>query len=672
MFASSQSSDKLRSSGAFAQGSATAPPLPPLAAGLNSSMFGNSFSSGAPPLAGPGAQSQYPSATQTPSQQLQSQQQQQQLVTRPPQPLPAPAAPSRPATLDERQRAAAIVNQTLADDECYPSLDSYLAHGLSYRYDTTSGARAPFQKVKMYNIPDAVFMQLNRGTVSTSMGLFAELDHAWVIIDDALFMWNYTDPDPELVALEKQPSNINAVALAKPRPGVFLPSVTHLLVIAMTGEVAVMGLGATNNGPNGSTVLELFSTGMQVPTKGMNVDVIASTSSGRIFFTGSMDGTDVHELNYQLTERWFQGRCWKTNHTNKSLLNVLMPAFASSAASVFNPAKSAEHTVQMVVDDSRSLLYTLSSESTIRVFAIGADNALDLIISKRVHEIYTNIAHIISVNTSLTPNTKLVSINPIPLSEASRYHLSAMTATGHRIYLSATSSFPWLSAPAMGGSRAGPAATTIANSSKSSFPTTMQALHVRFPPGAVSEAAGMSGNPNFPARNTRLARRFTPGYYVAVRGLDQSSDSLLLSAPHPTRLSSIRAAAVQPAGPAAPGAAAAGPIASATAAAAPAPAPVSEVAVEIKLNSKVEDIGLRRPAATRPYPAHGNELATQFDELGAEIAVLTNSGVHIFRRRRLVDVLAAQIRQVGGDERLDGAAQTLMMEFGHAAIIGMA
>jgi nuclear pore complex protein Nup155 len=33
-----------------------------------------------------------------------------------------------------------------------------------------------FQKVKMYDIPDQIFDQYNRAQVSTSMGLFAELN----------------------------------------------------------------------------------------------------------------------------------------------------------------------------------------------------------------------------------------------------------------------------------------------------------------------------------------------------------------------------------------------------------------------------------------------------------------------------------------------------------------
>lgn len=53
---------------------------------------------------------------------------------------------------------------------------------------------------------------------------------------------------------------------------------------------------------------------------------------------------------------------------------------------------------------------------------------------------------------------------------------------------------------------------------------------------------------------------------------------------------------------------------------------------------------------TKPFAAasgpkgFGNELAVQFDQTATEIAILTNSGIHTFRRRRLVDIFASAVR----------------------------
>lgn len=292
--------------------------------------------------------------------------------------------------------------------------------------------------MKMYNIPDQIFDQYNRAQVSTSMGLFAELNHAWVAIDNALYIWDYTHPNPQLVGFEDQPNSINAVKLAKPRAGVFLPSITHLLVISTTAEVILLGMGCETT-PGGARQVSLYQTGMSVSIRGLDIHVIASSdATGRIFFGGSTDN-DVYELTYQQEERWFQGRCSKVNHTSSRI--------AAFTPSLSFTQKTTETVEQMEIDDTRRLLYTLSSSSTIRVFHMKPDGALALAITKPAMDIYANIGHIIASNETLNPKVPIVSISPIPAAEASRYHLMATTATGYRIYLSATASYSWSPAP---------------------------------------------------------------------------------------------------------------------------------------------------------------------------------------------------------------------------------
>lgn len=66
----------------------------------------------------------------------------------------------------------------------------------------------------------------------------------------------------------------------------------------------------------------------------------------------------------------------------------------------------------------------------------------------------------------------------------------------------------------------------------------------------------------------------------------------------------------------------------------------------VPLDSKVEAVELVGGAfnATTTPQGFGNETATQFDTMPSEIAVLTNSGVHVIRRRRLVDIFDATLR----------------------------
>src|SRR5271156_3481416 len=258
----------------------------------------------------------------------------------------APTTRRPPEALKPTERAARSINEALIGDTRFPELDNYLSQGYSSEYELQSSAPwAPFQKVRMYNIPDQIFEQYNHAQVSTSMGLFAGLHHAWVTIDNALYLWDYTVNNPDLLGFEGQPNSITAVKLAVPRSGVFLPSIKHVIVLATTAEVLLLGMG-TESGPGGSSSLTLFQTGIAVSVKGLDVSVIASSAmTGRIFFGGRTEN-EIYELKYQQEEGWFSNRSTKVCHTSSLLASFAVP-FGS---------KRIEYVEQMAVDDSRSLL----------------------------------------------------------------------------------------------------------------------------------------------------------------------------------------------------------------------------------------------------------------------------------------------------------------------------
>ncbi|KAE8422029.1 Non-repetitive/WGA-negative nucleoporin C-terminal-domain-containing protein [Aspergillus pseudocaelatus] len=557
--------------------------------------------------------------------------------------LPPAASKSKSQTLSTEERAARTVNDTLIQEARYPDLDSYLSQGFSSDYDIPiSPSWAPFQKVKMYNIPDQIFDQYNRAQVSTSMGLFAELNHAWVAIDNALYIWDYTHPNPQLVGFEDQPNSINAVKLAKPRPGVFLPSITHLLVVSTTADVILLGMGCETTA-TGARQVTLYQTGMSTSIRGLDIHVIASSdATGRIFFGGSSDN-DVYELTYQQEEKWFQGRCSKVNHTS-SRLGALTPSLSFSSFT----HKMFENVEQMEIDDSRRLLYTLSSSSTIRVFHMKPDGTLALAITKPAMDIYANIGHIIASNETLNPKVPIVSISPIPVAEASRYHLMATTATGYRIYLSATGSYSW--SPSPNGTNA---------------PTSMQAHHVKTPPFDGGSASPMG--PAFQGQGrfqpsvakvpihsldpTRFTVRYPPGYFFCFTCKDptQKTDTLFVSSPDSGRVARSQENVI--------------------------PGNAGETAIWLSLGSRAEDVGLCSPstAASATPGGFGNELAVQFDNPAAEIAILTNTGIHIIRRRRLVDMFAALVRGGGdGDEGLEGEVKNFIRTYGRSETLATA
>ncbi len=452
------------------------------------------------------------------------------------------------------------------------------------------------------------------------MGLFADLNHAWVSIDNALYLWDYTHPSPELIAFEQQQThNITAVQLVTPRPGVFLPTVNRLLVIATTVELILVGL-ASQPAPGGGQSVTLFSTSLSVPIKGISVNIIeGSAATGRVFFS-ELGSDDVYEITYQQEERWFQNRCAKINHTGKGV-----SVFSPGPILGFGQKTQQERIVQMAIDDTRSLLYTLSSQSTIRVFHMRPNNGLALTITKTLGATLVDIRHTPSSYTDLLgSNIPIVSIIPISARESERSHLIAVTSTGCRIFMSATS---------------GPSMISSSNA-----PTSMQLQFVKFPPASLSSGSNRQGstqtsvyNQNNQGTNmtsralieTRWAVRYAPGYFFCLVKVDANFDSLFVSASDTGRIARARDNPSLPKYP--------------------------ELGLWSQLGSKAEAIGL----ASLPHPASnsptgfGNELAVQYDSPATEVALLTNTGVHTFRRRRLVDIFASAIKVGGGDEGLE-------------------
>ncbi|MCJ1419694.1 hypothetical protein MMC32_006050 [Xylographa parallela] len=537
------------------------------------------------------------------------------------------AAKSTTRTLDPIARASKTVNETLDQESRYPELDTYLGQGISSEYDVSAEAAwAPFQKIKTYPIPDRIFEQYNHSQLRTMMGLFAEFNHAWVTIDNACYLWDYTHPNPDLVGFEEQPNSITAVRLVTPRPGVFVPSVTRLLVVATTVDLILVGL-SSDSIPNGGRKVSLFQTRMSLPIRGMDVNLIeGSAATGRILFTGRSDN-DVYEFTYQQEEKWFQSRCGKINHTSKGI-TTLTPSF------LFTQRQEQEHTVQMVIDDSRRLLYTLSSRSTVRVFHMKPDSKLDLVITKTLTDVLNNIGHMTSPTDLISRDMAIVAIATVSAQEASKIHLIMTTSTGCRLFMSATTSYGYVIKDPL------------------NTPTSMQLQHIKFPPPMQQQPSSHSTVGNTQGLNTsskaliqtRTASRYAPGYSFSFVAREQhtQTDMLFVSAPDAGRIA-------RPQEP-------------------PASSRFAELGLWLNLGSRAEDVGL----TTRPFSASStpsgfaNELAVQYDKPASEIAILTNTGIQTFRRRRLVDIFATVIQVRGGADGLEAEVKNFIRLYGRS------
>lgn len=465
------------------------------------------------------------------------------------------------------------------------------------------------------------------------MGLFADVNHAWITVDTCLYLWDYTLPNCEIIGFEEQHSTIKLVKMVVPRAGVFTPQINRLLVVATVTDIILIGV-ASQPAPTGGQSVALYQTGLSVSVKGLDISAIAgSSASGRVFFSGKASD-DVYELIYQQEESWFRQRCSKVNHTSRGI-----SAFAPTLP--FGQRTGQESVVEMVVDDSRKLLYTLSSKSTVRTFYMTPNDGLSLVITKPFSQTLNNIAHMTSPSELISPRTSIVSIHPISSQEASKLHIMATTSTGCRIFMSATSSYGW---------------SSITDSSNA--PNNMQVQHVKFPPVmfSPSQSNQQQASTQMTAYNTQQgmntssraliqivsAHRYAPGFFLCFvnRDSQSESESLFMSAPDAGRIS-------RPQDPSRL-------------------SRYAEFGLWLNIGSPVVNVGLASAsfAAANSPRGFGNELAVQYDKPASEVALMTSTGVHILRRRRLVDIFANTVKTGGGEEGLEGEIKKFVRMYG--------
>ncbi|KAF2113440.1 Non-repetitive/WGA-negative nucleoporin C-terminal-domain-containing protein [Lophiotrema nucula] len=541
---------------------------------------------------------------------------------------PAPLPPAAPE-LTPIERAAKVIGGMLDKDKRYADLESYAStQGSSGEYDLqqTSGAWAPFQKLRTYEVPERIFEQVNRMQMASNMGLFAEINHAWVTIDNQLYMWDYTHPNPELVGFEEQPNTIISVKLVKPRGKIFVDNIVYLLVVATAAEIFLIAVEVQRTPEGLIHGATLYRTGLSVSVRGLYVRCIeGSPKTGRIFFGDGRDSEDVYELNYQNDETWFQSKCTKTNHIKRALTFPSLP---------FRATASPAHITQMAIDDTRNLLYTLSSNGSIRIFHMKTATTLDLTLTRPLYQIRTMCSHLVRGSELLGQNFQLVSIDPITAPEAEQMSLMATTTTGCRIYFSTTS----------GGYY----------SDASSPPSSMQVRHVRFPPGDGQAPVAPPSNQiqRYGARTveginstaltpTVHATRYAPGsFFCFVRRPGETNDLMFISAPNTGLISTADTSQAARSFP--------------------------EDGQVVTLGGNVQAIGL----VTAPFSAierplgFGNELAVQFDKPASEFAIMTHNGIETVRRRRLVDIFAAILKYGGGPEGIEGDVRKIARQYG--------
>jgi nuclear pore complex protein Nup155 len=457
-------------------------------------------------------------------------------------------------------------------------------------------------------------------------------------------------------------ANIVAVKLAKPKKDTFRDDVNYVLLIATTKDLHILGVAAKTS-PQGVTEVELYQTDMRISMSNLSTECITcDPTTGRIF-VGVSNSNSIYEMQYQKEERWFWSKCGKINQTLPALLSFQMVPmafeYAKDAYAYATSSLNTEYTIQIEIDASRKLLYALSNQSNIRVFHIlpesdyrffrlVADGTLRNVIEKSKQDLMSDIAHIIQRSSLFRGDLQIVSISPVAKDESSRIALVATTSLGIRLYLSVSS-----------GARFFP------NSNDVDPPSSMQIHHLKFPPSLEPSLQNSNGNsalitsptdaqglPQLGAtrldtdsqalKGTTFASRYAPGSHFFFISPTQDTFKMFISTPETGAIGTLRDN--------------------------PGTVPrFVETGMLIPLaNGKAIDNGLITPpfAACVTPTGFGNEMAVQFDQPTVEVAVLTNTGVHIYRRRRLVDVFAAVLRTTVTDDEFESNVKQFMRNYG--------
>lgn len=305
------------------------------------------------------------------------------------------------------------------------------------------------QTLQTIPLPSELTNQFQHAQQNCEMGLFAKINRAWLTIDSNIYLWAY-DNAMDVAYYDGLTEPILGVGLIKPRKGVFKDYIKYLLCLTTSVEILILGL--TCNVENGEIVdlLLIPEPIFSLPTDNVIMNIVQGTDSGRIFL-GAKDGC-LYEIQYQATETWYSKKCKKINHS-RSTFSFLVPA-------VFN-FSTIDPIVQIVVDNTRNILYTRSEHGTIDVYDLGANGDTTYRTASRNLTWIANMAQQAVKTIDLKNFKPIVHINAVENCESTYINLIAITESGFRIYLTAYHS----------------------NRSGSSRPETLNLVHVRLPPG---------------------------------------------------------------------------------------------------------------------------------------------------------------------------------------------
>lgn len=337
--------------------------------------------------------------------------------------------------------ARQCVNAQIEKDNSIPTLyeilSVYMIDNYNFNPNKKSNPFNRFEKVNFFGIPENL-LDSNIDSLVTNMGIIPEIKRAWLSADNKLYIWNYNASltDQEFDVIDDFSGTILTCAIVKPKDDVFVPSVNHLLVVATSKEIKILALEfdtATNK-------LEISDTKMSVSVHGLIVNKIVFFEKTKdILFTGAGSGDAIWKLNYSNSNDWFSKSTTKELLTNLSLSSSLpnIPIFNWLNDSV--PSNS-ESIIDLKIDQTRNIIYTLSSKSIIKAYKFQLkDNQIKLgepivkSVNRLLKELSTTATNIRS--PLLRSNLNLISIYPVTKKENENLFLVAIASNGCRFFI---------------------------------------------------------------------------------------------------------------------------------------------------------------------------------------------------------------------------------------------
>lgn len=431
-------------------------------------------------------------------------------------------------------------------------LDNYY-----FDYNKGLGEFSRFEKITQLDLPEKFFDEHNSTESATKMGLFAEIERAWITVDNKLILWNYRVPQSsfnhstQFLVIDQIRHTILQVKLAKPKPNIFVKEVNYILIVATTQDIHIFVVKFDEK----LSKLEVFNSDLSVSVHGFIVNTLAvNNRTNEIFFTGEGDGINVWRLDYSNKSSFIRNKCEKVCLTKSGISSVLpigklqgFDFFSSEAASKStsldsynNLAHVPETIVQLEIDAQDEILYSLSNKSVIRCYKLQTNQDQFTLYSQITpSEIFRSVQAMFvdSSNFKAFLKFRIVSILSITKMESSKISLIAITNYGYRILLKF----------GLGTSFSSTIASFISHPSSSSSRLKLAVSAIKFPPSREVPQI----NPELDAftrmkqyqsqlianqqksqllKNTKFSKIISPGVFLCVKRTKKSDKLFVCTA----------------------------------------------------------------------------------------------------------------------------------------------